>query len=128
MPKRQLVWVHDDEDPALDPRTFLGTDADWAVTESYVRLATDPEPTLEQLADFCDEQAALCRHLDVVGAHRVLAALLHRRLGRTPATRLLQEIAEYGGLDGLCGAGGGLGAFGDFNVPRDRRVPWALPS
>jgi hypothetical protein len=27
MPRRQLVWVHDDEDPALDPRTFLGTDA-----------------------------------------------------------------------------------------------------
>jgi hypothetical protein len=84
-------------------------------------------PSLEQLADFCDEQAALCRHLDVVGAHRVLAALLARRLGRAHATRILREVAEFGGLDGLCGAGGAPDAYGDFNVPRDRRAPWSLP-
>jgi hypothetical protein len=57
-------------------------------------LATDPEPTLEQLANYCDEQAAVCRHLDVVGAHRVLAALLARRIGRAQATRILRDVAE----------------------------------
>src|SRR5215510_8398590 len=72
MLKRQLGWVADDDegnDAAHGSRTFWGADADGHRREPYMRLATDPEQSLEQLADYCDERAARRYRRDPVGAH-----------------------------------------------------------
>lgn len=62
-----------------------------------------------------------------IGSHRVLAALLHARLGRGQATTIFREIAEQGGLDGMAGVGrGGPDSFSDFGI-RDCPHDWALP-
>ena|SRR5687767_2602305 len=83
------------------------------------------QTTLEQLADLCDGDAESSNNHSFVGAHRVLAALLHQQLGREQATRILFEIASHGGLDGMAGIGGKNDAFADFGI-KDCWADWKL--
>jgi len=84
------------------------------VTAPYLTFSPDfgavPVPddialTLEELADLCDTQAADRNNHAFVGAHRMLAAILHQRLGRPAATMALRAVAERGGLDYASGCG-----------------------
>jgi len=81
--------------------------------------------SLEQIADFCDRNAEGRNNHTFCGSHRILAAFLHRKLGRAQATVLMREIAEYGGLDGMSGAGGEADAFADFGI-KDCWKDWKL--
>lgn len=84
--------------------------------------------TLEELADLCDQNAASRNNHAFVGAHRMLAAILHQQVGRETAARLLRAVAEYGGLDYAsgCGADAGEDAWGDFGL-KDCWGDWKLP-
>lgn len=85
----------------------------------------NPVLSLEEIADFSDREAEGRNNGTYVGTHRILAALLHRKLGRVHATEIMREIAEYGGLDGMSGVGGEDDAFGDFGI-KDDGEEWKL--
>ena len=99
--KREIVRVdyHDGSDEGLlayadevkdDPRTT-------------VMVGNVAPPTLEELADFCDQKAESMNAHEFVGTHRMLAAVLYRKLSRWMATEIIKEIAEQGGLPGMIG-------------------------
>jgi len=93
----------------------------------YEVIEENPSPTLEELANFCDQNAESRNNHDFVGSHRLLAAMLIKQLGREIATDIMFEIAEYGGLDGASGLywQGGSSAFDDFGI-EDCWVEWSL--
>ena len=66
-----------------------------------VRLATDADITLEKLAQTLDLDAENCNSHDYVCAHRGLASLLFREVGREHATRIMRRLAGYRGLHGM---------------------------
>jgi hypothetical protein len=88
------------------------------VSESDGRV-DGPPPTLEELADFCDQGAESANHHDMIGVHRLLAVILFRQCGRAKATEIMTEIAERGGLDDMDMAGA--------EVPEPWH-PWGLPA
>jgi hypothetical protein len=88
-------------------------------------LTSEQQTTLEQLADLCDQEAESENLHEYVGAHRILAALLHQQQGREQATRIMFAIAELGGLDGMNGVGGKSGAFADFGI-QECWADWTL--
>src|SRR6266849_483667 len=105
MPKRTIVQVNDEEEGEA-PVWFASYADEWnhkEMTEGK-DIIKQPVLTLEELADFCDQEAESRNNHAYVGTHRILAALLHQKIGRAEATALMQEIAEYGGLDGMRGA------------------------
>jgi hypothetical protein len=105
MPKKTIIWVTEDgEGPRLAYRNL------------FAAGPAAPEATLEQLADLCDQEAESENAHDFVGAHRLLAALLFRRLGRETATAIMREVAELGGLDGMNGICGTDGAYADLGI------------
>lgn len=110
MPKKALWrYLGDDfDEPQLDYA------ASWV--GRWDNVDKNPVLSLEEIADFCDIQAEARNGHAFVGAHRILAALLHRKLGREQATEIMKEIAEYGGLDGMSGCGGEPDAFANFGI------------
>jgi hypothetical protein len=109
--RRTLVWVLNDPDDPAQGAHLYDTD------EYDTRAPVQPEPTLEQYANYADECSEQRNAHNFVGAHRVLAALLHAEAGRAGATRVLRTIAEYGGLDQMSPV--------DVGLP-DNWKPWAL--
>ena len=89
--RRPLVWVlNDPNDPAEGSHLDHG---------DYETPATEqPEPTLEQYADYADEHAEAANFHAFVGVYRILATILCREFGRGMATRALRIIAEYDGI------------------------------
>ncbi len=86
-------------------------------------LDENPDPKsmgLEELADLCDHQAEARNDHEYVGAHRLLAALLFRKLGCEKATEIMFEIAEYGGLDYMVGMDGQIPVYDEFGIKK----PW----
>ena len=71
----------------------------------FVDDIIDEQPImkLEELVQMCDQNAESRNNHDFVGAHRVLATLLFKTLGRKTTKDILVEIAELGGLDGMSG-------------------------
>lgn len=106
------------------------------ITEYYIRPADRPyagetvtdrkDFTLEELADYCDSHAEGRNAHDFVGAHRILAAYLHRELGRESATRLMLGIAQRDGVDGMAGVCGTDSCFEEFGI-KDAWYDWKLP-
>src|SRR5713101_5869943 len=84
-----------------------------------------PKLSLEEVADFSDGQAESRNNHWYCGAHRILAAILHRKLGSELAAEIIREIAEYGGLDCMNGVGGETDAFEDFGI-KDDGGDWKL--
>lgn len=121
MPKRPIIRIIDEPE---DDIWFLAYSDEYDyIPESQRDL--HPVLTLEELADFCDQNAESANNHDYVGTHRILAAVLHRLLGREQATSILQEIAEYGGLDEMSGVGGKRDAFKEFGIS-DCWNDWSL--
>lgn len=128
MPKREIIAVNDD--PEESAEFVLDYADEWRVEEMEegVEVIREPEASLEELANFCDKEAegrGRTNHA-FVGAHRMLAAILHQKLGREQATVLMKEIAEYGGLDGMSGVGGEVSAYEEFGIA-DCWADWSLP-
>jgi hypothetical protein len=92
---KKLVWVDYDGDGI----SFIGYSDD----ASYGRIVKGPEMTLEDIADFCDQNAEGRNNHSMVGIHRLLAVLLYNQFGRAEATKTLHMIAESGGLDEMSG-------------------------
>jgi hypothetical protein len=109
--KRVLVWVEweDGSDPCIA----------YKKDEMYGKVVSGPNMTLEMLADFCDQNAESCNAHEYVGAHRILACVLHCE-GRELATRIMRIIAEHGGLNGMNGMFGEQSAFTEFGI----NEPW----
>jgi len=94
MPRERepLVWLTDATDPQAG--RWLGVEG-WNGDD----LAPEqPDPTLEEYANYADENAEQDNYHELVGAHRVLAVVLCRTVGREQATAAMREIAEWGGL------------------------------
>lgn len=119
MPKKQLVMV---QEMPEDTPMLAYDDGQWLEEDIVGR---NPSSTLEELADFCDGNAEARNGYDHVGCHRILAALLFNQVGRETSTRIMREIAEYGGLDGMVGVSGDTPAFKDFGIP-DCWEEWEL--
>ena len=86
-------------------------------------LDENPDPksmVLEELADLCDRQAEARNDHEYVGAHRLLATLLFKRVGCDKATEIMLEIAEYGGLDYMVGMDGQKPVYEEFGIKK----PW----
>jgi hypothetical protein len=127
--RHQIVLVH--EDSAVPQEGYLDLDDDWEIgTDAKgrgVTVAAIEQVTLERLADMCDQNAEARNHSGFIGAHRILAALLHQQLGREQATRLLWEIASRDGLDGMNGVGGQKDSYGEFGL-QEPWHDWQLPA
>jgi hypothetical protein len=80
---------------------------------------------LELMADRLDDEAECDNFHDFVGTHRLLAALLHRELGREAATKIFRKIARMHGLQGMVGLSG-KSAFEALKIP-DCWKEWSLP-
>ena len=111
MPKRKIIrlgneienHLHYKEDELYDPI-----------------MDENPIFTLEELTNFCDEEAESRNNHNFVGSHKILSALLFKQLGRKKATIIMQEIAEYSGLDGMMGLEQDVkSAFDDFGLKND---------
>ena len=110
MPKRKIVRLGTKEENWLD----------YKADELYDPILDEnPTPTLEELANFCDQEAESRNSHSFVGVHKLLVALLFQQLGREKATTIMREIPEYGGLDGMMGLGRVKSAFDDFRL-KDR--------
>ena len=109
----------------------LGTDGDnylgYMEEEIYEPIMDeDPILTLEELADLCDQEAESRNNHNYVGLHKLVATLLFKQLGREKATKIMQEIAEYKGLDGMKGLVYQTpSAFSDFGL-KDDWTEWEL--
>src|SRR6266498_3937333 len=109
MPKRTIVAiVGRDSQNAQQDSVFCYADEVLLLDDEQV--VASPTITLEQLADFLDMEAE-AGGSSSFGLHRLLAVMLYRKLGRVQTTDLMQEIAEYGGLDGGNGTDGKGDAF-----------------
>lgn len=115
MSVKQIIWFEDDGERFL------------AYQDHYHPQGDDAsDATLEDLADFCDLGAESANAHDFVGAHRLLAALLHKHVGRQKATEILREIAELGGLDEMNGVCEKPTGFAALSVPEPWK-DWHLP-
>jgi hypothetical protein len=116
--KREIVRVdyHDGSDEGL--LAYL----DEVKDDSHVSiLVGNVAPiTLEELADFCDQKAEDMNAHEFIGSHRILAAVLYRKLSRWMATEILKEIAEQGGLQGMVGMFKSPTAYADYGITE----PW----
>src|ERR1700730_8405924 len=111
MPKSPLIQVYDPEGK------YWYTDYENDPLEEITDISRiRKEIPLKALADFCDQQAGSRNNGEYVGTHRILAMLLYKTAGLEEATRIMHEIAEYGGLDGMSGVGGEESAFADFGI------------
>lgn len=128
MPKKKIIRMRSNE---TDTKGYLSYEATCFPRDSeYYRtfeapniLDENPNPKsmcLEELAELCDQGAEARNDHEYIGAHRLLAALLFRKLGREIATEIMFEIAEYGGLDYMVGMDGQKPAYEDFGIKK----PW----
>ncbi len=74
------------------------------------------DATLEELVELCDHGAENCNVHDFCGSHRLLGAVLHRHVGRAAATKIMLDIAMYGGQHGMGGVCTEGDAYEDLNV------------
>ncbi len=121
MPRERIFRIKEED---TGGQGFLGYESEWAEGDG---VDASPTFTLEEIADFCDSNAQSRNNGEYCGTHRILAAVLHSKMGREQATMILTEIAEYGGLDGMSGVGGQADAFEDFGI-QDCWHDWQLPS
>ena len=114
MPKQKIVLIGYDEDGEIYRLDYEPGDEPI--------IDKNPSPTLEEIADFCDNNAEARNNHEFLGTHRLLAVMLYKRFGREIATEVMFEIAEYGGLDGASGLWwpNGTSAFADFGITE----PW----
>lgn len=108
MARLAIIWTTEDDE------TYL------AYRDQFTDGHEATDATLEMLANFCDQGAENTNAHDFVGSHRLLAALLFRRLGRETATAIMREIAELGGLDGMNGICGADSAYEELGLTE----PW----
>lgn len=134
MPKKKIIRMRNND---TDTRGYLAYDSTDIIPKDsdYYRtfmapniLDENPDPKsmgLEELADLCDHQAEARNDHEYVGAHRLLAALLFRKLGCEKATEIMFEIAEYGGLDYMVGMDGQKPVYEEFGMKKPWHV-WKL--
>lgn len=80
---------------------------------------------LEKIADRCDRRAESRNNHEVVGMHRLLAALLYEELGYAVATEIMRHISRLGGLDGMNGLDWHRTAHKVLHVPEGTDA-WAV--
>ena len=80
---------------------------------------TNPELTLKELVNLCDQNAESRNNHSFVCLHRLLAKLLIGEVGEDYAKNIMKTIAEYGGLDGMNGCGGEPSAYAEFGLKCD---------
>ncbi len=106
MPKQKLIYVKEKD---FEPGT--STWDGWGIWYEGERGGGDdevnenPTLTLEEVADFCDQNAEARNNHAYVGTHRILAAVLHRKVGRDQAKRQmpLRTLAlKIAGMIGHC--------------------------
>jgi hypothetical protein len=124
MPNRTIVAIIE-KDHENDETTPVLCYADEVMLLENEQVVANPTMTLEMLADFLDLEAE-AGGSSSYGVHRLLAVLFYQALGRAQATELMKKIAEYGGLDGMCGADGEGDAFADLGVQKPWHS-WSLP-
>lgn len=103
--RRELVWVDykDGSDLCIGYKDEHG---------EYDKIVSGQEMTIENIADFCDQNAESRNNHSFVGVHRLLAAILNNKFGRNEATDVIRNIAEYGGLDEMSESENIFKAFG----------------
>lgn len=127
---KRIIYRLSDEGPAAEG--WLDYGDDYLIEKMVIagEAIADAPGTLEELADLCDRHAGNRNNHEFVGAHRILAAILHQQLGRDAATKVMRAVAEYGGLDYASGCGIGrdetLAAWGDFGL-QEPEHDWTLP-
>lgn len=125
MRKTPEIWLVADADECCDPTT-----GDAIPIFEYVHETFRPDPdtvlqktadgaTLEQLVGLCDHDAENINAHDFCGTHRLLGAILFRRLGREVATRVMRDIAERRGLHGMAGICGTQDSYASLGVGED---------
>lgn len=114
MPRQTIIWVDDGKD------RFLAYRDEW--NPEGIEAT---EVLLEELADFCDHGAENCNAHEYVGAHRLLATVLFRHVGRCIATKILRDIAEMGGLDAMNGVCEKTNSYSELGIPECWK-DWAL--
>lgn len=77
------------------------------------------DATLEELVELCDHAAENCNAHEYCGTHRLLGAVLYRKLGRQIATELMLDIATRGGLHGMAGIYSRSDSYGDLDVGKN---------
>ncbi len=126
MKHKPLYMVHDNCGGEQSAEWLELSDEDYQGTS---RLARDEEVTLEAMADVLDHDAENINAHDFVGAHRGLAALLHREIGRAGATEILRFLCDLRGLHGMLGVCGRTDV-GDaekaLGVVLSHSAPWRL--
>lgn len=126
--RREIVRVYEPEVGQLPEDGYLDYEGD-TIIGTVVSVARS-DVSLEQLADMCDQHAESRNNHKFVGAHRMLAAILWRTVGRDEAQRVMWEVASYGGLDYASGCGTGsrpeLEAWDDFGIAECWK-DWQLP-
>ena len=122
MPQRTLYRITETE---AKPTSYLSFEHEDIMPNEVCTVVDVSTVTLEELADFCDREAESRNNHDYIGTHRILAAFLHRCLGRDTSTMLLLEIARYGGLDAMSGVGRTRSAFAEFGI-QDCWYKWTL--
>ncbi len=114
---RRQIW-------RVSDGNYTDRDGAWLPYLTYDEPATKEEivsfgandATLEELVHLCDQDAESCNAHDFCGSHRLLGAVLHRHLGRTMATRIMLDIAMYGGQHGMGGVCTNGDAYADLDV------------
>ena len=99
-PKKKIVLVGEIDEGTIYAMFDYESPNDHIATDD-VTITRNPRITLEEIADFSDARAEARNNHDFIFTHRILSAILFKSLGREVATKIMLEIAEYGGLDGI---------------------------
>ena len=104
------------------PQVIYETEAkEW----DYKIVETNPKLTLLELAEFCDHNAEQRNAHEFCQSHILLAALLYKIVGEITATKIIREISERGGLDGMSGICGfdKYDSYKEFGLIEGRDIP-----
>ncbi len=93
---------------------YLTYDVPMAGDEVISTGGTDA--SLEELVDLCDHDAQNTNAHDFCGTHRLLGAVLYRKLGRPGAVTIMLDIATRGGLHRMSGVCSTTDSFEELGV------------
>lgn len=90
--KHKIILVKEEDS---EPYIAWASDADMYDKDQI--LSKNPKPTLEELAEFLDQDAENANYHDFVGVHETLSSILRRRCPAV-AMEVMMEIISRGGL------------------------------
>lgn len=115
------IWLIEDADVCQNHdgnavHTYQFVSKGWEPKASTVKRKNAVEATLEELVELCDQDAEGINAHDFCGTHRLLGAVLFRRVGRGTATIIMRDIAERRGLHGMGGMCGTPDSYKELGV------------